>query len=72
MFHIDEKEKPGRKAALQKLMSMMGKQTSSKLAGLKKPGMAPAEGSPAEEAAESPADEAAEGGGFCAHCGKPR
>ncbi len=39
-MHFGDEEKPGRKAALQKLMDMMGGKTGEKLAGLKKPAMA--------------------------------
>jgi hypothetical protein len=35
-MHFGEDEKPARKAALQKLMSVLGGETSKKLSGLKK------------------------------------
>jgi len=62
-MHFDDSEKPGRKAALQKLMDMMSAKTGEKLGGLKKPtGVAIGiEGSPDEEAGESADEEAAEG-----------
>ncbi len=61
-MHFGDEEKPGRKAALQKLMDLMGDKTSGKLAGLKKPAMAiEVEGSSDEEAGETPDVEAAEG-----------
>lgn len=37
MFAFDDKEKEGRKAALEKLVQMMSGETGKKLAGLKKP-----------------------------------
>ncbi len=44
-MQFDDSEKPGRKAALEKLVAMMGESTSKKLSGLKKPAMAaPVEG----------------------------
>ncbi len=36
-MHFGDEEKPGRKAALQKLMDMMSSKTGEKLSGLKKP-----------------------------------
>ncbi len=60
-MHFGDEEKPGRKAALQKLMDMMGGKTSDKLAGLKKPAMAiEVEGPPDEEDSETPDMEASE------------
>ncbi len=61
-MNFGDEEKPGRKAALEKLVALMGAKTGEKLSGLKKPGMAiEVEGSPSEEAGESSDDEAAEG-----------
>ncbi len=39
-MHFGDEEKPGRKAALQKLIGMMGDKTTDKLASRKKPAMA--------------------------------
>ncbi len=62
-MHFGDEEKPGRKAALQKLVEMMGTHTTSKLASAKKPAMAiEVEGSPDEEEGESANEEAMEGG----------
>lgn len=73
MFHIDDSEKPGRKAALKKLMDLMSSKKSEKLAGIKGKPVA-AEMSVTElpkDGLEPDGDEGADGG-FCAHCGKPR
>lgn len=39
-MQFDDSEKPGRKAALEKLIGMMGENTTKKLSGLKKPAVA--------------------------------
>lgn len=61
-MHFDDSEKPGRKAALDKLMKMVGGMRADKLSSMKKPaGVAvEIEGSPAEEAGESAGEEASE------------
>jgi hypothetical protein len=61
-MHFDDSEKPGRKAALKKLMETMGSLTGKKLSGLKPKAMSvEVEGSPDEEANESPEEASNEG-----------
>lgn len=56
-MHFGEEEKPGRKAALQKLMDMMGSETGKKLSGLKKPAMAIEVDAPSDDIGESHGDD---------------
>lgn len=68
MHSIDDKEKEGRKAALEKLKDLMAGETGKRLSGLKKK----PDAAVLEIDAEPEADEhGEESGGFCSHCGKP-
>lgn len=68
MHSIDDKEKEGRKAALQKLKDLMAGETGKRLSGLKKK---PDETVMEIEAEPEGEEHGEESGGFCSHCGKP-
>lgn len=63
-MHFGDEEKPGRKAALQKLMTMMSGAKSKKLEGIKKPALAVEVDAPVDDdklGSEPDADDSMEG-----------